>query len=199
MQHGRMDSLAAFFTAIVALFAPAPEPELIKGSRHYQAAEMDAFAAEILGGLQKTSFAENREYCGLFVMRDGALMATRAVRGRAYSCTIPYPDDASLTLVASYHTHAGDDPMADGEVPSTTDLESDMADGIPGYVATPGGRLWRTDPVRREVVLICEKGCVARDPRFVDCPRRNAGTRHTLHQLRLREQTMDGTCDISDR
>lgn len=195
-----MDSLTALFAAIGTLFAPASAqgPELSKGSRHYIMAELDDFAAEILNDLQKPSFAENREYCGMIVIRDGALMATRANRGRSHSCSIPYPKDPDLKLVASYHTHAGDDPMADGEVPSVTDLESDIADGIPGYVSTPGGRLWRTDPVRREAVLVCAKGCVARDPRFVDCPRRNAGTRHTLSQLRLRAQTMNGTCDISD-
>lgn len=201
MQPAVMENLLTILGLLASTLglAPAEDPELLKGSRTYTLAEMDDFAAEILGDLQKPSFAENREFCGLFVTQDGVtLMATKATPGRSHSCSIPYPAaDSGLTMVASYHTHAGDDPMADGEVPSTVDLESDMADGIPGYVATPGGRLWRTDPRLRVVELICAKGCVSRDPRYVDCTRRAVRPRFTLSQLRLRAQSLDGTCDIS--
>lgn len=173
-------------------------PDLVKLERIYTLNEMDDFAARILDDLQKPSFAHNVEYCGMLVTRDGrTLAATPARRGRAASCVIARPDpDSGLTMVASYHTHAGDDVRADGEVPSATDLLSDMADGIPGYVATPGGRLWKTDPERQVVRLICASGCVRRDPRFIDCPDRAAGTHHTLWELEARANSIDGTCPV---
>lgn len=171
------------------------------GSRAYRVTldEMDAFAAELLDGLQKPSFTENREYCGyIFTKRGKRLFATEPRRGRAASCVLPEMD-ADLTVLASYHTHAGDDLMADGEVPSDVDLESDMAEGNPGYVSTPGGRLWRTNPDRARVDLICAKGCVRRDARYLDCETRALQDSYTLQELYLRANSPDGICPNIER
>lgn len=195
-----LSGLIASLTAALGLHGPAaPDPgALVTFDRPYALHEMDDFAARVLDDLQKPSFAHNVEYCGMIVTaNDKTLAATPGRRGRATSCVIDYPDeDAGLRLMASYHTHAGDDVRADGEVPSATDLRSDMADGIPGYVATPGGRLWKTDPHRRVVRLICASGCVRADPRYVDCPQRAPGTHHTLWELEERAYSPLGTCPV---
>ena len=141
------------------------------------------FAAETLDGLQQVSFTDNREYCGLIGLTDdGTLVATPARRGRASSC-LP-PDTApGLIPLASYHTHGAYSPEHETEVPSFDDLRSDIADGIDGYVSTPGGRFWFVDARAQEVRQICGAGCLLTDPAFEPDPDFPIAPRYSLEEL----------------
>lgn len=190
----RLAFLTACMLGLAGCYPAGPQIDTVDLSAPGES--MDDYAARVLDSLQLRSFKKNREYCGLILRTpDGRLAATPANTGAMDSCEIldPLIDGE---IVATYHTHGGDDVEADSEVPSVQDLESDMAEGLVGYVATPGGRLWRTDPIAAEVRLICKSGCVQRAPDFTDCGQRAAGSRHTLKELRAREETMLGTCPL---
>lgn len=45
-------------------------------------------------------------------------------------------------------------------------MEADEADGIDGYVATPGGRLWYIDSSEMVASQICGVGCLPMDADF---------------------------------
>jgi hypothetical protein len=53
------------------------------------------------------------------------------------------------------------------ELPSLSDVNADIKDGVDGYVATPGGRLWLIDTRAGEIRMICGLGCLPSDPNFV--------------------------------
>jgi len=128
--------------------------------------EMEA-AREILLELQSRSFAENREYCGYIgLMPDGTYMATEVTRGTSDSCLSRGDESPFVEVTASFHTHAGYDPDADSEVPSVEDLAGDIDEGVNGYVATPGGRLWFNDGGDGVAYLICGPNCMGQDPRY---------------------------------
>lgn len=128
-----------------------------------------ALAKAVLGMLQVQSAEENAEYCG-YIGDDiyGSLIASVAERGGSDGCEPVWPDD--LEVVASYHTHAGYDPNAWSELPSASDMESDEAEGIDGYVSTPGGRLWYIDTTDMVTSQICGIGCLLQAPGFVPAP-----------------------------
>ena len=132
-----------------------------------QSAEEIAIARATLGALQGPSFEENREYCGYLAYdAEENLVATPATRGDRDSCAYEGPEDG-FVMVLSYHTHAAFDPDYASEVPSVSDIESDEAEGIDGFVATPGGRLWYVDTTDMIVRQICGLGCVYQDPDFI--------------------------------
>lgn len=115
--------------------------------------------------LQPRSIRANREYCGYIGYDDtGAISATSPVRGGPDFCEPSWP--SRFDPVASYHTHAAYDPEAWSEIPSGNDMESDEAEGVDGYVATPGGRLWYIDSVDMVASQICGVGCLPMDPDF---------------------------------
>ena len=125
-----------------------------------------AVARAALSVAQARSFRENREFCGyLGYDRHGNVAIGPMTRGQRDECSPLWPDD--LDVVASWHTHAGYDSGAWSEVPTVIDIEADEAEGIDGYVATPGGRFWFVDTTAMEVVRMCPRGCVPGDPRFV--------------------------------
>ena len=125
-----------------------------------------ALAKKVLSQLQKKSIANNREYCGYIGYRaNGDLFATSATRGDAESCQYTGNEDDQL-FVLSYHTHAAYDPEYGSEWPSVTDIEGDEAEGIDGFVATPGGRLWYIDTTDMVVRQLCGVGCLPKDPSF---------------------------------
>ncbi len=128
-----------------------------------------ALAKAVLGMLQLQSAEENVEYCG-YIGYDiyGSLVASVAEPGGPDWCEPVWPED--LDIVASYHTHAGYDPEAWSEVPSGSDVESDEAEGIDGYVSTPGGRLWYIDTEDMIVSQLCGIGCLPQAPDFVPAP-----------------------------
>ncbi|MCR9067761.1 MAG: DUF4329 domain-containing protein [Rhodobacteraceae bacterium] len=149
-------------------------------------AEMRA-AREVLMQLQPRSFAENREYCGYVgVLPDGTVSVTEVTRGRRDSCLSRADESRFVEIVASFHTHAGFDPEADSEVPSIEDIEGDMFEGVDGYVATPGGRLWYIDGQRGVATLICGLGCMGQDPNFVPGIAGPIANRYTLDDLNAR-------------
>lgn len=148
---------------------------------------MLAAARAILVELQPRSFAENREYCGYIgVMPDGQVMATEVTRGDAWSCLSRADESRFVEIVASFHTHAAFDTEADSEVPSVDDVLGDMEEGIDGFVATPGGRLWFIDGVRGVTWQVCGLGCTGQDPNFVVGDAGPIAQRYTLEELERR-------------
>ena len=151
-----------------------------------RAAEI-AFIKAQLDALQPRSIAENREYCGyLGVTHAGEFAISPAKRGDESGCT---PDDPppGLQPLASYHTHAAFASTYDSEVPSSNDLEGDIAERVNGYVSTPGGRLWFNDAAAGRAILLCGLGCVVADPRFEPDPAWPVRQSYTLAELRTRQ------------
>lgn len=101
-------------------------------------------ARDILNRINPTSIRENKEYGGwVYLGVDGSYASTAPVSGDNDSVTLPDPGlviPAGGTLTASYHTHAAFDPRYDNENFSSTDLESDRAVGVDGYLGTPLGQ-----------------------------------------------------------
>ena len=124
-----------------------------------------ALVRAVFAELQPLSFRKKREYCGyLGLTRSGELVATDPVPGDMASCAADYPSD--IAVVASYHTHGTFDEGYYNEMPSLTDLDSDSAAYLNGYVATPGGRLWYVDGRQRLTFQICGVGCLPVAPLF---------------------------------
>ena len=144
-----------FLPATKTLADPDQEIRLIK--RVFQA-------------IQALSLEQDREYCGYIGLNDeGVLIASRPKRGRKSSCTPSDPDDIEI-IIASYHTHGGYDGSDAYEVPSVDDIESDEAEGIDGYVATPSGRLWFIDTEDMMISQICGIGCLEQAEGYVPEP-----------------------------
>lgn len=152
-----------------------------------QTAEELAFARGYLSALQKRSFRSGREYCGFFGYdRKGRMVAVKPRPGGAATCTAYWPHER-IRVFASYHTHGVWDGYSDGEVPSVEDLESDMGDGIHGYVSTPGGRFWFIDGPLGVAWQICGSGCLPVDPGFVPDPGGSVPAMLTLDALKARQ------------
>ncbi|MCF6444951.1 DUF4329 domain-containing protein [Nereida sp. MMG025] len=146
-------------------------------------------ARDTLAKLQANSFAANREYCGLIGRDDaGNLIVTRARKGRKSSCR-PRSLPHTVEPIASYHTHGRYTPRDDTEVPSYQDIEGDMADGVNGYIATPGGRFWFVDGQMGLAYLLCDIGCLPSDPRFrrETDPDFFVADRYTIDALKARQ------------
>lgn len=128
-------------------------------------AEID-FAKTTLAVLQVSSFEKNREYCGYIGLdNSGRYIATQPKRGRKGSCMAkPVSDD--FKRLASYHTHGAYSPKFDSELPSSDDLIGDIEDGIDGYIATPGGRVWFSNARAQQVELLCNEACIPQDPNY---------------------------------
>jgi uncharacterized protein DUF4329 len=152
------------------------------------------FVASLFNNIQEKSFKDNREYCGLiFYNKQGVLEASTANKGGIDSCI---PDDVSeeYEVIASYHTHGSATLDADTEVPSIDDLEADIEEGINGYIATPAGRLWFNDVKSKKAILLCGRGCLKSDPRFVECTALFPDKEYTLDKLIEREENDNGEC-----
>jgi hypothetical protein len=156
--------------------------------------ELDEFAAMHFDWLQPRSIRDRIEYCGLFgIDSNGNLAATLATPGDADSCQ-PGDEPAGFDVLASWHTHGAYDRGADTEVPSFDDLDSDIEEGIDGYIATPGGRLWLNDAGERKSYLLCGEACVAADPAYRPCPAFAPASEYTLDTLRARAENDTGEC-----
>lgn len=68
--------------------------------------------------------------------------------------------------VASYHTHGAFEYETPAKFPSVSDLEADEAEGVDGYITTPGGRLWYVDGVDQIASQMCGIGRLTQDPNF---------------------------------
>ena len=156
--------------------------------------ELDRFAAEFLNSVQPRSFAEKREHCGLFGYdAAGNFAATGPIAGLPDSCD-PGLEPEGFEVLASYHTHGAYDIDADSEVPSLDDLRADIDEGIDGYIATPGGRLWLNLAQDQTAYLLCDRGCLLSDPAYRDCQAYMPGEIYTLDGLKRREEDDPGYC-----
>ncbi len=152
-----------------------------------QTADETGVARAVLAGIQPRSIAENREYCGYIgYTARGQLATTRARRGQIDYCKTDWPRD--LRVVASWHTHAGYDERAWSEVPTVNDMNADRSEGVNGYIATPGGRVWFIDTRRMRTRQVCGPGCVPPDPRFVPGAEGYIAPAYTYRELQLREE-----------
>ena len=132
-----------------------------------QARDEVAFVKALFARVQPLSIASDREYCGYIGLDDdGNLAASAPRKGRQDTCRPNDPDELSVVL-ASYHTHGAYSEEFYNEVPSGDDMEGDEAEGIDGWVATPGGRLWYIDSEDMVTSQICGLGCLPADPDFV--------------------------------
>lgn len=144
------------------LLAAAPVSTLAQ-----EGAEL-ALVKRIFTELQPLSIKKNREYCGYIGLdADGKLAISPAKRGHKGTCE-PADPDMLAVLIASFHTHGAYSPNYVNELPSTEDVEGDEAEGIDGWVATPGGRLWYIDTGDMVISQVCGLGCLPSDPNFIE-------------------------------
>ncbi|MCA8907810.1 MAG: DUF4329 domain-containing protein [Rhodospirillaceae bacterium] len=156
--------------------------------------ELDTLALRTLDALQHTSIAENREYCGyLGVDASGQVAATPAVPGTVDSC-LPDEPPEGFEIYASYHTHGAYSPDEDSEVPSYEDLQGDIEEGVDGYIATPGGRVWLNLYDDERAAQLCGPGCVFADPNFLECGAYPPQEEYTLDGLQARFDNDPGYC-----
>jgi len=156
--------------------------------------ELDRFAIAFLDKIQPLSVRDKVEYCGLFGHDAyGNLIATEPIAGEPDSCD-PGFEPEGFEVIASYHTHGAYSRDADAEVPSLDDLLGDFEEGIDGYIATPGGRVW-LNLFEEEVSLqLCGPGCIFTDPAFRPCLAFAPAEEYTIETLELREDEDTGEC-----
>ena len=132
-----------------------------------QSIDDEALIRSVFADLNPTSIEQNVEFCGYIgFTADGELAYSQPTRGDEGSCLSDDPTNLEL-ITASYHTHGGFFPDYSNELPSGTDMEGDEDEGIDGWVATPGGRLWYIDTTDMVTFQICGIGCLPSDPEFI--------------------------------
>jgi hypothetical protein len=132
-----------------------------------QSIDDEALIRSVFADLNPTSIEQNVEFCGYIgFTADGELAYSQPTRGDEGSCLSDDPTNLEL-ITASYHTHGGFPPDYRSELPSGTDMEGDEDEGIDGWVATPGGRLWYIDTTDMVTFQICGIGCLPSDPEFI--------------------------------
>ncbi|MEX0365029.1 MAG: DUF4329 domain-containing protein [Ruegeria sp.] len=142
-----------------------PSPALAE-SLHVPPDFQVASVKERFAPIQHLSFAAGLEYCGyLGTDPSGHLAFTEMVRGDRNGCTPPDLPNG-FTPIASMHTHGAYDATVPAEFPTVLDMEADRNEGVNGYVATPGGRLWYIDSEAMETYQLCGLGCLPQDPGF---------------------------------
>ena len=163
-------------------------------SRSDVADEIDKFVLALFDQIQPKSIEENREYCGLIGFNHSDLLvATGPFPGTTDRCD-PGQGDEDIEVIASYHTHGGFDPEADSEVPSVDDLTADFEEGIDGYVATPGGRVWLNLVEEKLTYQLCGRNCVVADPTAKPCPGFPPLVEYTIPTLKEREAKDPTAC-----
>ena len=181
-----VDGRTPVFSSVV-ISAPSPSRPAVVPLPAQSGREV-AFMKAQLNAIQARSIAENREYCGyLGVDQRGEFSISRPVRGHAASCGPAQPPEG-FRVIASWHTHAAYSPRYDNEVPSVQDVEGDFSEGINGYLATPGGRIWFVNYNARRAELVCGRNCVTSDPGFRADPSNPVPPSFTLASLRARQQ-----------
>ncbi len=158
-------------------------------------AQVQAFARQELDTLQQPSFEGDLELCGIiFETAGGTLGVSRPNEGDEASCDIAYFDEPGMIPVASFHTHGKHSNRYDGEVPSLQDIQSDVATGMDGYIATPGGRLWHIDHAKAAATLVCGPGCLTQDSNFQPCTSDVISQRYTMQELADRFSDSNRIC-----
>ncbi len=184
-----MDKKLAYLCLFLSLsLIPACADELFDDDRPIgrlvpqSQAEID-FITKALNDLQEVSIRENREYCGyLGYTADGLFEISEIRKGRKGSCRPKYVQD-DFNIIASFHTHGADSEKYDSELPSYDDLAADIEEGVDGYIATPGGRIWYTDSKAQRAKLLCGRGCVKSDPNFINRDDYKLRASYTLEEL----------------
>lgn len=157
--------------------------------------EVQAFAKEQLNALQEQSFSENIELCGIiFETSEGELGASRKTGGDEATCDLSYFDEPGMVPIASFHTHGRFSQNYDGEVPSITDMQSDIASGLDGFISTPGGRLWHIDHESEVANLVCGPNCLIQDARYQPCANDVIPDRYSLSELAARFNGSSPNC-----
>lgn len=154
--------------------------------------DLIAAARSTLTSIQDNSFDADREYCGMLGRNpQGNIVATRPRKGREDSCQPRsfYSDD--IETLASFHTHGSHHLEADAEVPSSDDFRADEAEGVIGFVSTPGGRFWIIEPELNRVRQICGRDCLPKDPDYEPVSEGRVRDEYTLEQLLDREAGID--------
>jgi len=173
-----------------AIFFEKPKRENVVSQQ-----ELIAFAKTTLNGLQKRSFAQGREYCGLvFEDGEGNLSTSKIYAGTNSECGFSWQVPMDKYAIASFHTHAGFDTRYDGEAPSLTDLETDFGDRIDGFISTPGGRFWHIDWDTEVATQVCGENCLKQDPKYRSCQGFLPVEQYSLHELRARAENDDAVC-----
>jgi hypothetical protein len=141
-----------------------------------------ALVLALFTAVQPRSIAKDIEICG-YIYRDeaGHLRATAAEDGETETCMAPWP--ARGEPLASWHTHGAFNDEMWTEVPSARDLQADNYEGVDGWVATPGGRLWHVDGANMIATLICGPACLPHDPAYEPAASGPVGSRYTLDAL----------------
>ncbi|GMN01593.1 DUF4329 domain-containing protein [Erythrobacter sp. MTPC3] len=175
----------------VANHEPVYEPREIVAAP----AEVERYARQQLNDLQRRSFAEQREFCGVIVEDDrGTLSTLEVFEGDIASCSYENSGKVGLKPVATFHTHGGASVVFDDEAPSFQDLQSDIATRLDGYLATPGGRFWRIDWQSQTANLVCGEGCLEQDPNYRPCPASAPETQYDIKRLQARFRNASATC-----
>lgn len=158
-------------------------------------AEIQRFAKTKLGELQERSFVSGVEYCGMiFEDLEGNLSASEVFRGDKSSCGYEFSWAIGQNPVGSFHTHGGFEPEFDNEVPSLTDLESEIESQVHGYVSTPGGRFWHVDWQEETVTQVCGERCLPQDKKYRACPAYAPSSEYDEDSLRDRMKTDPTVC-----
>lgn len=156
--------------------------------------ELDIMAVKFLEKLQILSIENDLEYCGYFgVDATGKLTVSKTTSGRRESCLAQLPPD-DFDILASFHTHGAYSANLDSEVPSVDDLLGDFEEGIDGYIATPGGRIWLNLVDEEVSILLCGLSCIRPDPNFRPCPASAPKPEYTVRTLRKRERSDTTRC-----
>ena len=187
-------ALAILWVVIVvhaAMNVKEPEDFIVTAAQ----SDVESFARERLGAMQARSFAEKVELCAIiYEDSEGDLGTSRILAGDEATCDLRYFDEPGMAPVASIHTHGAFNEDYDSELPSLLDLEGDIESGLDGYVATPGGRLWRVNWQEERAELVCREGCLAQDPAYRPCPGDPVAAAYSLRQLAARERQTVAAC-----
>ena len=172
-----------------AAAAPNPSPSPTDPAGETQQASLkeialQEFAKAQLNALQPVSFAQGREHCGvIYKTADGELRATETFTGSRAGCSYSFTPKRGEKALATFHTHGAHSDDNGGETPSPADLSDDIANKLIGFIATPGGRVWRNDWREQSTQQLCGLGCVAADPSFKVCAAFAPEPAYSLAQL----------------
>ncbi len=146
-----------------------------------------AMVKRYLKAPQKRSFDRDREYCAYLGRTSfDRLKVSNFREGGRNGCT-PGRPQGQFEPIASIHTHGAYHPRVPAEFPTTLDMDMDAAEGVNGYVATPGGRFWYLDSKARIAVQLCGIGCLPSDPNFRAGDDGEIRSSYTYEQLRAME------------
>ena len=181
--------------AIVTFRLANREPEYAPREIVAAPAAVQEYARQQLNDLQRSSFANQREYCGVIVEDEAGTLSTLEIfEGDIASCSYRNDGRVGVQPVATFHTHGGASVQYDDEAPSFQDFQSDLATRLDGYIATPGGRFWRIDWQSQTANLVCGEGCLTQDPNYQPCPAYEPEQQYDIKRLQRRFRNVPDRC-----